>query len=147
METHWCGTNRWSQHTVDSDMSDIWQFPVKQTLSLILTDTLLSLQPFSLNMPLTEWNFTEMESNLKSVSQKLSLLYIHMTCISWTVFLLIFSFNRASKEVSFYFLLDFYDFDSLCVKLMWCSWTVLVSTASSRYRTALLLIWSSIIFI
>lgn len=28
-----------------------------------------ALQPFSLSLPLTEWNFTEMESNLKSVSQ------------------------------------------------------------------------------
>ncbi|KAG7214896.1 hypothetical protein INR49_005171 [Caranx melampygus] len=26
------------------------------------------MDPFSLSLPLTEWNFTEMESNLKSIS-------------------------------------------------------------------------------
>lgn len=48
---------------------------VSPTLMAPTTPTLMFLswsppiQPFGLSLPLTEWNFTEMESNLKSVSQ------------------------------------------------------------------------------
>ncbi|KAF3854472.1 hypothetical protein F7725_022527 [Dissostichus mawsoni] len=58
-----------SDENVDMSLEELQQLLLRShQQNVVEAGTSAVMDPFSLSLPLTEWNFTEMESNLKSVS-------------------------------------------------------------------------------